>query len=126
MISEVGQRFYQLDCVTLPENLFWCVNCTLFCNQIYSVKMSSLYLVERLAFIVRSCTLGRNLEQFKVKLLSSCFVLNLSMPDENFLIFNCYISRAAPGSSFFRLPTRDDESLKTGVTTLLQLLLVIG
>ena len=57
LISEVGQWFYQLDHVTLSKNVFWSVNCTLFYIQIYSVKMSSLYLVERLAFLARSCTL---------------------------------------------------------------------
>ena len=42
------------------------------------------------------------------------------------LSFNWHSSRAAPGISFFRVPTKDDEySIKTGETTLLQLLLVI-
>ena len=52
------------------------------------------------------------------------FVLcaNLRMPGENCLIFNWYSSRAAPGISFFRVPTKDDGySIKTGETTLLQL-----
>ena len=63
---------------------------------------------------------------FKVKGLSSCFVLNLRMSGENCLSFNWHSSRAAPGISFFRVPTKDDEySIKTGETTLLQLLLVI-
>ena len=58
LISKVGQWFYEwLDHVTFFENIFWSVNCTLFYNQIYSVQMSSLYLVERLAFIVRNSTL---------------------------------------------------------------------
>ena len=61
-------------------------------------------------------------KQFKVKGLSSCFVLNLRMPGENCLIFNWHSSRAAPGISFFRVPTKDDGySIKTGETTLLQL-----
>ena len=57
LISEVGQWFYQLYHATCSKNLFWSVNCTLFYNQIYSVQMSFWYLVERLTFIVRSCTL---------------------------------------------------------------------
>ena len=57
LIREVGQWYYQLDHVTLSKYIFWSANCTLFYNKIYSVKMLSLYLVERLAFIVRSCTL---------------------------------------------------------------------
>ena len=66
------------------------------------------------------------IEQFKVKGLSSRFVLNLRMSGENCLSFNWHSSRAAPGISFFRGPTKDDEySIKTGETTLLQLLLVI-
>ena len=44
------------------------------------------------------------IKQFKVKGLSSCFVLNLRMSGEN-----CLSSRAAPGISFFRVPTKDDE-----------------
>ena len=48
------------------------------------------------------------------------------MSGENCLSFNWHSSRAAPGISFFRVPTKDDEySIKTGETTLLQLLLVI-
>ena len=31
------------------------------------------------------------------------------MSVENCLIFNWHISRAAPGISFFRVPTKDDE-----------------
>ena len=31
------------------------------------------------------------------------------MSGENCLIFNWHISRAAPGISFFRVPTKDDE-----------------
>ena len=31
------------------------------------------------------------------------------MPGENCSIFNCHSSRAAPGISFFRVPTKDDE-----------------
>ena len=31
------------------------------------------------------------------------------MPGENCLTFNWYSSRAAPGISFFRVPTKDDE-----------------
>ena len=65
-------------------------------------------------------------KQFKVKGLSSCFVLNLRMSGENCLSFNWHSSRAAPGISFFKVPTKDGEySIKTGETTLLQLLLVI-
>ena len=48
------------------------------------------------------------------------------MSVENCLIFNWHISRAAPGISFFRVPTKDDEySVKTVETSLMQLLLVI-
>ena len=53
-------------------------------------------------------------------------MLNLRISGENCLIFNWHSSRAAPGISFFRVPTKDDGySIKTGETTLLQLLLVI-
>ena len=48
-------------------------------------------------------------EQFKVKGLSSYFVLNLRMSGESCLIFNWHSSRAASGISFFRVPTKDDE-----------------
>ena len=42
------------------------------------------------------------------------------------LSFNWHSSRAAPGISFFRVPTKDDEySIKTVEITLMQLLLVI-
>ena len=57
LIGKVGEWFYQFDCVTFSKNIFWSVNCTLFYNQIYSVQMSSLYLVKELAFKVRNCTL---------------------------------------------------------------------
>ena len=47
------------------------------------------------------------------------------MSGENYLNFNWHSSRAAPGVSFLKVPTKDDEySIKTGETTLLQLLLV--
>ena len=46
---------------------------------------------------------------FKVKELSSCFVLNLRNSGENCLIFNSYSFRAAPGISFSRIPTKDDK-----------------
>ena len=49
------------------------------------------------------------IKQFKVKGLSSYFVLNLRMSCENCLSFNWHSSRAAPGISFFRVPTKDDE-----------------
>ena len=66
------------------------------------------------------------IKQFKLKGLSSCFVLNLRMSGENYLSFNWHSSRAAPGFSFFRVPTKDDRySIKTGETILLQLLIVI-
>ena len=39
----------------------------------------------------------------------SCFLLNFRMFGENCLIFNWHSSRAAPGISFFRVPTKDDE-----------------
>ena len=48
-------------------------------------------------------------KQFKVKGLSSCFVLNLRMPGENCLIFNWHSSRAAPGVSFFGVPIKDNK-----------------
>ena len=51
---------------------------------------------------------------------------NLRMFLKNCLSFNRHSSRAAPGILFFRVPTKDDGySIKTGETTLLQLLLVI-
>ena len=34
---------------------------------------------------------------------------NLRMPSENCLICNWHSSRAAPGISFFGVPTKDDE-----------------
>ena len=37
---------------------------------------------------------------------------NLRMPGENCSIFNCYSSRAAPGISFFRIPTKNDYKIK--------------
>ena len=49
------------------------------------------------------------IKQFKVKWLSSCFVLNLRMSGENCLNFNWHSSRAAPGISCFTVPTKDDE-----------------
>ena len=49
------------------------------------------------------------MEQFKIKGLFSCFVLNLRMSGESCLIFNWHSSRAASGISFFRVPTKDDE-----------------
>ena len=52
---------------------------------------------------------------------------DLRMSGENCLSFKWHSSRAAPGISFFRVPTKDDEySMKTGETTLLQLLLEIA
>ena len=44
-----------------------------------------------------------------VKGLALCFVLNLRMSVENCLIFNWHVSRAPPGISIFRVPTKDDE-----------------
>ena len=64
--------------------------------------------------------------QFKVKGLSSGFMLNLRISGENCKIFNWHVSRAAPGISFFGVSTKDDNTVQTGETTLLQLLLVIG
>ena len=52
---------------------------------------------------------ARNIYQFKVKGLSSCFVLNLRISGENCLIYNWHSSWAAPGISFFGVPTKDDE-----------------
>ena len=49
------------------------------------------------------------IKQLKVKELVSCFVLNLKMSGENYLIFNWHSSRTAPGTSFFTLRTKDDE-----------------
>ena len=51
----------------------------------------------------------QTIEQLKVKGLFSCFVLNLRMSVANYLFFNWHSSREAPGISFFRLPTKDDE-----------------
>ena len=36
-------------------------------------------------------------------------MLNLRISGENCLIFNWHTSRAAPGISFFGVPTKDDE-----------------
>ena len=49
------------------------------------------------------------IEQFKVKGLSLCFVLNLRMSGENCLIFNWHGSRVAPGILFPRVPTKYEE-----------------
>ena len=49
------------------------------------------------------------MKQFKLKGLYSYFVLNLKISAENCLIFNWHTSRAAPGISFFRVPTKNDE-----------------
>ena len=49
------------------------------------------------------------LEKFKIKGLSSCSVLNLRMPGENWWIFNCHSCRVAPEISFFRVTTKDDK-----------------
>ena len=50
------------------------------------------------------------MKQFRVKGLSLCFVhVNLRMSGENCLIFNWHSPRAAPGVSFFRVPTKNDE-----------------
>ena len=48
-------------------------------------------------------------EKFKVKGLSSCFVLNLKMSGESCLIFNWHRYRAASGISFFKVPKKYDE-----------------
>ena len=65
------------------------------------------------------------IEQFKVKGWHSCFVLNLRMPGENCLIFICHSSRAARAISFLEQQQRMTNTVQTGETTLLQLLLVI-
>ena len=52
------------------------------------------------------------IKQFKVKGFYSCSVLNLGMSGENCLIFNWHSSRAAPGISFFEVPTKDNENCK--------------
>ena len=49
------------------------------------------------------------IKQFKVKGLSLYFALKLRMSGDNCLIFNWHSSRAAPGISIFRVPTKDDE-----------------
>ena len=48
-------------------------------------------------------------KQIKVKGLSSCFVLNLSLSGESCLTFNWHSSRSVSGISFFRVPTNDGE-----------------
>ena len=53
-------------------------------------------------------------------------MLNLRISGENCKIFNWHVSKAAPGISFFGVSTKDDNTVQTGETTLLQLLLVIG
>ena len=37
---------------------------------------------------------------------------NLSIPDDNCSIFDCYSSRAAAGISFFRIPAKNDDKIK--------------
>ena len=64
-------------------------------------------------------------EQFKVKGLFSCFVLNLRMSSESCLIFNWHSSRAASGISFLEYQQRATNTAETGETTLLQLLFVL-
>ena len=51
----------------------------------------------------------RTIEQFKVKGLYLYFALNFRISGENCLIFNWHGSRSAPGISFSRVPTKDDE-----------------
>ena len=67
------------------------------------------------------------IEYFKVKGLPLCFVLNLRISGETCLIFNWHSSRAAPGVSFFGVPTKQrmKNAVQTGETTLLQLLVKI-
>ena len=50
-----------------------------------------------------------NMEQFKVKGLSLCSVLNLRMPGESCLISNWHGSRAVPGILFSIVPTKDEK-----------------
>ena len=64
-------------------------------------------------------------EQFKVKGLLLCFVLNLRMSSEGCLIFNWHSSRAASGISFLEYQQKVTNTAETGLTTLLQLLLVL-
>ena len=66
------------------------------------------------------------LKEFKAIGLSKCFVLNLKITDENCSIFNCHNSWAAPGISFFQIPTTDDFQVQSAGPTLLQLLTVMG
>ena len=46
--------------------------------------------------------------EFKVKGLSSWFVLSLKMPGDNCSISNWDTSRGASGISFFRVSTKDE------------------
>ena len=54
-------------------------------------------------------TSARNHRKVENKRITSCFVLNLKISGENCLSFNWHSSRAAPGISFFGVPTKDDE-----------------
>ena len=47
-----------------------------------------------------------------MKGLTTCFMPNLRMPGENYSFFNCHSSRTAPGISFFRMPTQNDNKIK--------------
>ena len=41
------------------------------------------------------------------------------MPYENCSIFNCHSPRAAPGISFFRVPTKDDENWRNNIVAVI-------
>ena len=52
------------------------------------------------------------LKHFKVEVLTTSFMLNLSMPDENCTICNCNSFRTAPWISFSRIPMKNDYKIK--------------
>ena len=66
------------------------------------------------------------IEQFKVKGLSSCFVLSLRMPGEKCPIITGTVPGQLLGSHFLEYQQKKTNTVQTGETTLLQLLLVIG
>ena len=64
------------------------------------------------------------IQQLKVKGLSSCLVLNLKMSGKDCLFVNWHSSRAAHEIPFLEYQQRMTNTVQTGETILLQLLLV--
>ena len=65
------------------------------------------------------------IQQLKVKGLSSCLVLNLKMSGKDCLFVNWHSSRAAHEIPFLEYQQRMTNTVQTGETILLQLLLMI-